>query len=218
MSNVTETTTTAPETSTGLSLPATFDPVARGHAIQGAWDKWQAAEGKAEDLGITVAIMLKAAKAEAPNFTAFVKAHCKFTLSTANRILAVADGKGDLIREQEKARRLRREDRLRLSHKAPETTPPASVHTDKTSASTAPRELTDDEAKARMAALADPDAVPSFTEAKAAAEPPKVTDAPPTQPDAPTATTAPAEPSWEEMSDDALSAFKKACFDNCGIL
>src|SRR5665213_3680672 len=102
-------TTTNPPT-TGVK----FDPVTAGAEIDRVYEYWQTAENlaaqkaeTAKKLSEDLTRLLLQAKANAPDFKKFVEEHTRIAYSTAKRVLAVADGRGQEIREQERERQLR---------------------------------------------------------------------------------------------------------------
>jgi hypothetical protein len=90
---------------------ALFDPVKTGRAIDAAWKEYSDTKNR---LGLlretvqehreTLIEKLQYAHAHVPDFSAYLKEHTKIGRSTAYRILAITDGRGDEVRASERAR------------------------------------------------------------------------------------------------------------------
>ena len=110
--------------STVVKLPtksnaAVFDPVETGKSIDSLWRDYQHAEGRAEyhrkevehsedtrdKFKAKLIAELRHAHDHVADFSAYLKEHTKIGRSTAYRLLALTDGRGDKVREQERARK-----------------------------------------------------------------------------------------------------------------
>jgi hypothetical protein len=83
---------------------AKFDPVQAGREINAHAKLMEKSEKKTADHRDTLQVLLKEANAKVPDFDAFLEKYTTMARSTAYRLLAIADGRGDEVREQENAR------------------------------------------------------------------------------------------------------------------
>jgi hypothetical protein len=79
-----------------------FDAAAAGRQIDAVFEKRETAAKKTKDYADTLKQLLVEAKRNVPDFKAFIKEHTQIGYSTAKRILAIADGRGEEIRAQER--------------------------------------------------------------------------------------------------------------------
>jgi hypothetical protein len=93
-------------------LRTTFDPVKAGRAIDAEWAKWKATKEKLDEHDNALREMLLEAKANVPDFKAFVLEYTTIAYSTAKRTLAIADGRGDEVRAQERERQRKHRDKV----------------------------------------------------------------------------------------------------------
>ena len=84
-----------------------FDPAAAGQAINAVFDKWQSFKKKTDNYRDTLVAMLRDAHGRVPHFKAFIKENTKIARSTAYRLLAITDGRGEEVRKQERDRQAR---------------------------------------------------------------------------------------------------------------
>jgi hypothetical protein len=84
-----------------------FDPVAAGAEIDKVYGFWQQIEKQAAEkaenaakLKADLIRLLQHAKVNAPNFKEFVEKHTRVSRAEAYRLLAIADGRGEEISEQ----------------------------------------------------------------------------------------------------------------------
>jgi hypothetical protein len=79
-----------------------------GREIDAIWEKRQAVERKRQDYDDTLRAKLIEAKANYDgSFKEFVEKHTHISLTTAKRTLRIADGRGEEVRQQERARQQR---------------------------------------------------------------------------------------------------------------
>jgi len=95
-------------------IQLSFDPATAGAEIDRTYELWQAAEKLATQKVETAAKLkedltrlLMQAKASVPDFKAFVEKHTHVSYSTAKRMLCLADGRGEEVRQQERERQQR---------------------------------------------------------------------------------------------------------------
>jgi hypothetical protein len=90
------------------TVAVVFDPVAAGRAIDAVWEKREAVERKRADYDDTLLKLLLEAKANYSGpFKEFVEKFTHISLTTAKRTLRIADGRGEEVRQAERARQQR---------------------------------------------------------------------------------------------------------------
>jgi hypothetical protein len=96
-----------PAAAEALRVDTLFDPAAAGQAINAVFDKWQSSKKKTDDYRDTLVAMLRDAHGRVPDFKAFINDNTKIARSTAYRLLAITDGRGEEVRKQERERQAR---------------------------------------------------------------------------------------------------------------